>query len=100
MDDRVKWLIDQGIADPDRICIYGASYVGYAALADVTFTPDQYAYRIDYAGISNIFTRMAGLPPFIPSEWWYERSDTPRKMQSCCERYPHSFKSIRSRFPC
>jgi len=77
--DGVKWLIDRGIADPDRICIYGASYGGYAALAGVTFTPDLYACGIDYAGISNIFTWMEGFPPFVPREWWYERVGHPEK---------------------
>lgn len=77
--DGVKWLIDRGIADPDRICIYGASYGGYAALAAVTFTPDLYACGIDYAGISNIFTWMEGFPPFVPNEWWYERVGHPGK---------------------
>jgi dipeptidyl aminopeptidase/acylaminoacyl peptidase len=77
--DGVKWLIDRGIADPDRICIYGASYGGYAALAGVTFTPDLYVCAIDYAGISNIFTWMEGFPPFVPNEWWYERAGHPEK---------------------
>lgn len=77
--DGVKWLIDQGIADPDRICIYGASYGGYAALAGVTFTPDLYACGIDYAGISNIFTWMEGFPSFVPDEWWYERVGHPEE---------------------
>ena len=40
--DGVNWLIDQGIADPDRIAIYGASYGGYATLAGLAFTPDLY----------------------------------------------------------
>ncbi|MEO1626096.1 MAG: prolyl oligopeptidase family serine peptidase, partial [Bacteroidota bacterium] len=40
--DGVQWLIDQEIADPKRIAIYGGSYGGYATLAGVTFTPDLY----------------------------------------------------------
>ena len=38
--DGVNWLISEGIADPDRIAIYGASYGGYATLAGLAFTPD------------------------------------------------------------
>lgn len=52
--DGVKQLIADGIADPKRICIVGASYGGYAALAGATFTPDLYACAISYAGISSI----------------------------------------------
>ncbi|ARP84321.1 S9 family peptidase [Bordetella genomosp. 8] len=62
--DGVRWLIAQGIADPKRIGIYGASYGGYATLAGVTFTPDLYAAAVDYVGISNMFTFMASTPPY------------------------------------
>src|SRR5690606_41615342 len=48
--DGVHWLIDEGIADPDRIAIYGGSYGGYATLAGVAFTPDLYRCAIDYVG--------------------------------------------------
>ena len=62
--DGVKWLIDEGIADPNRIAIYGASYGGYATLAGLTFTPDLYACGVDYVGVSNIFTLLETLPPY------------------------------------
>jgi dipeptidyl aminopeptidase/acylaminoacyl peptidase len=62
--DGVKWLIDQGIADKDRIAIYGGSYGGYATLAGVTYTPDLYNCAIDYVGVSNLFTFMNTIPPY------------------------------------
>ena len=62
--DGVQWLIDDGIADPDRIAIYGGSYGGYATLAGVTFTPDLYACGVDYVGPSNIFTLLESFPPY------------------------------------
>ena len=62
--DGVRWLIDQGIADPKRIAIYGASYGGYATLAGVTFTPDLYTCGVDYVGVSNMFTFMKSIPPY------------------------------------
>ncbi len=62
--DGVKWLIDEGIADPKRIAIYGASYGGYATLAGLTFTPDLYACGIDYVGVSNLFTFLESIPPY------------------------------------
>ena len=62
--DGVNWLIKSGIADPDRIAIYGASYGGYAVLAGLAFTPDLYACGIDYVGVSNIFTLLETLPPY------------------------------------
>lgn len=62
--DGVKWLIDQGIADPKRVAIYGGSYGGYATLAGLTLTPDLYAAGVDYVGVSNMFTFMNTIPPY------------------------------------
>lgn len=62
--DGVKWLIERGIANPNRIAIYGGSYGGYATLAGLTFTPDLYACGIDYVGVSNLFTFMQTIPPY------------------------------------
>lgn len=52
--DGVKKLIADGVADPKRICIVGASYGGYAALAGATFTPDLYACAVSFAGVSDV----------------------------------------------
>ncbi len=62
--DGVKYLIKEGIADPARIAIYGASYGGYATLAGVTFTPDLYCCAVDYVGVANLFTFMNTIPPY------------------------------------
>lgn len=60
----VEWLIDHGIADPNRIAIYGGSYGGYATLAGICFTPHLYRCAIDYVGVSNLFTFMNTIPPY------------------------------------
>ena len=52
--DGVKAMIREGLADPHRICIVGASYGGYAALAGAAFTPDLYACAISINGISDL----------------------------------------------
>jgi len=52
--DGVLWAIEQGIADPDRICIYGASYGGYATMAGITKTPDLYRCAVNYVGVVDI----------------------------------------------
>jgi dipeptidyl aminopeptidase/acylaminoacyl peptidase len=52
--DSVQWAIDEGIADPNRICIYGGSYGGYATMAGITFTPDLYQCAINYVGVTDI----------------------------------------------
>jgi dipeptidyl aminopeptidase/acylaminoacyl peptidase len=63
--DAAKWAVDQGIADPDRIAIYGGSYGGYATLVGVAFTPDFFAAAVDYVGISSLANFMRTLPPFV-----------------------------------
>jgi dipeptidyl aminopeptidase/acylaminoacyl peptidase len=50
----VKKLIADGVVDPKRICIVGASYGGYAALAGATLTPDLYACAVSVNGVSNL----------------------------------------------
>ncbi len=62
--DGVNWLIEQGIADKDKIAIYGGSYGGYATLAGLTYTPEVYAAGVDYVGVSNLFTFMNTIPPY------------------------------------
>ncbi|MGA3675519.1 prolyl oligopeptidase family serine peptidase [Lysinibacillus agricola] len=79
--DGVQWAIDQGIADPERIGIYGASFGGYATLAGITTTPDLYAAAVDYVGVSNIFTLLNTIPPYWETvrNMWYERVGHPEK---------------------
>ncbi|MGE7673525.1 S9 family peptidase [Lysinibacillus sp. NPDC094403] len=79
--DGVQWAIDQGIADPKRIGIYGASFGGYATLAGITYTPDLYAAAVDYVGVSNIFTLLNTIPPYWETvrNMWYERVGDPEK---------------------
>jgi dipeptidyl aminopeptidase/acylaminoacyl peptidase len=50
----VRKLIADGIVDPKRICIVGASYGGYMALAGATFSPDLYACAVSVAGVSDV----------------------------------------------
>jgi dienelactone hydrolase len=54
ISDGVKKAIADGIADPKRVCIVGASYGGYAALAGATFSPELYACAVSFAGVSDL----------------------------------------------
>jgi dipeptidyl aminopeptidase/acylaminoacyl peptidase len=79
--DGVKWLIDQGVADPKRVAIYGGSYGGYAVLEGLTKTPDLYAAGVDYVGVSNLFTFMKTVPPYWKPflDMMYEMVGNPEK---------------------
>lgn len=54
MTDAVRWAVSQGIADPGRLCTYGASYGGYAALQSIVREPDMYRCAIGYVGLYNM----------------------------------------------
>jgi len=60
----VKYLIAQGIGNPDKIAIMGGSYGGYATLAGLAFTPDLYACGVDIVGPSNLFTLLESIPAY------------------------------------
>jgi dipeptidyl aminopeptidase/acylaminoacyl peptidase len=64
VQDGVKKLIADGVADPKRICIVGGSYGGYLALAGATFSPDLYACAISYAGPSDLDRALYRLTSF------------------------------------
>lgn len=70
LSDGVGWAIAQGIADPARIVISGASYGGYATMAGLTFTPTLYCAGVNYVGVTDIETL---LPKAQASErmYWY-----------------------------
>jgi dipeptidyl aminopeptidase/acylaminoacyl peptidase len=52
--DATHWAIKQGYADPDKVCIYGASYGGYATLAGVTREPDLYKCGFAFVGVYDL----------------------------------------------
>jgi dipeptidyl aminopeptidase/acylaminoacyl peptidase len=54
LSDGVRYLVKEGIVDAARVCIVGASYGGYAALAGVTIDPGVYRCAVSVAGISDL----------------------------------------------
>jgi dipeptidyl aminopeptidase/acylaminoacyl peptidase len=64
----VKYLVAQGIADPKRVGILGASYGGYATLAGVAFTPDVYAAGVDIVGASDLPSLLESISPYWQAE--------------------------------
>ncbi len=87
-----RYLVEKGIAEEGKVGIMGGSYGGYATLAGVTFTPDEYACGVSIVGPSNLKTLLESIPPYWESfrkvmyarmadpdteegaEWFYERS--------------------------
>jgi dipeptidyl aminopeptidase/acylaminoacyl peptidase len=99
--DGVQYLIDEGIADPDKVAIYGGSYGGYATLAGLTFTPDLYACGVDYVGVSNLFTFMQTIPPYWKPmlEMMYEMVGHPEQMKEQFEQTSPALQAHKIKAP-
>jgi dipeptidyl aminopeptidase/acylaminoacyl peptidase len=65
--DGATWAIAQGIADPARICIAGASYGGYSALMGLINDPQLYKCGINWIGVTDIDLMYTGV--------WHTRND-------------------------
>ena len=59
VEDATYWAINEGIADPNRICIVGGSYGGYAALMGAA-TSDLYQCAVSFAGVSDLLLLLDG----------------------------------------
>jgi dipeptidyl aminopeptidase/acylaminoacyl peptidase len=95
--DGVNWAVAQGIADPQRVAIYGGSYGGYAALVGATFTPDVFAAAVSYVGPSSLVTLVRSFPaywrPFLEG-WWFRyvgNPEDPEQLADLESRSPLNF---------
>ncbi len=65
INDGVKWLIDQKVADPKRIAIYGTGFGGYIALNSAYSSPGIYTCAASNSGVINLFSYLKAVPPFF-----------------------------------
>jgi acylaminoacyl-peptidase len=78
--DMVAWAVAEGIAQQDKVAIFGASYGGYASFVAATFTPEVFCCAVPVVGISNLQTLMESLPPYWAgfAEFMYRSYGDPR----------------------
>ena len=62
--DAATWAVAQGLADPQRIAITGASYGGYATLVGLTFTPERFACGVATVPPTDLVTLVEDFPPY------------------------------------
>jgi dipeptidyl aminopeptidase/acylaminoacyl peptidase len=67
LTDATRWAIKEGIADGQRVCMYGASYGGYAALMAVAREPDLYRCAVGYVGVYDLALMHSTLSAFSGS---------------------------------
>ncbi|HET6689246.1 MAG TPA: S9 family peptidase [Miltoncostaeaceae bacterium] len=95
--DGVEWAVGEGIADRDRVAIYGGSYGGYAALVGATFTPGVFAAAISVVGPSSLVTLVRSFPPYwrplLASTWfrYVGDPDDPEQLADLEARSPLNF---------
>ncbi len=76
LDDAMDWAVAQGIADPQRVCLVGSSYGGYAALWGVIRNPERYRCAASFAGVTEWDRQLAYAADFLSRQGrrkWRER---------------------------
>lgn len=70
VDAGTRWLIEEGIADPERICIVGWSYGGYSAAIGLVRTPDLYTCGVGINGVYNLPQKISDDLEFVGGTFW------------------------------
>jgi len=73
LTDAAQYAIDNSMADPNRICIVGGSYGGYAALMGTVKTPDFYRCAVSFAGVSDLIGFLKEKRSYLDYELGWER---------------------------
>ena len=68
--DGAQWLVAEGIADPERMCIMGWSYGGYSALIGIVKTPTLFKCSISINGVSDLSMLMYDDSNFLGLRKW------------------------------
>jgi dipeptidyl aminopeptidase/acylaminoacyl peptidase len=99
--DAVGWAVEEGVADPERVAIYGGSYGGYAALVGATFTPDLFRCAVDIVGPSSLITLITSIPPYWKPllSTFHERVGNPETEREFLESRSPLFFVDRVRIP-
>jgi dipeptidyl aminopeptidase/acylaminoacyl peptidase len=64
LTDAALWAVKMGIADRERLAIFGGSYGGYAALMGAVATPRLYRCAVDIVGPTNLVSFIRAIPPY------------------------------------
>lgn len=69
--DATEWAIQEGVAERDKVCIFGASFGGYSAMMSLAKYPDLYSCGISFAGVSDLpeFYRSAEEEDEMALQW-------------------------------
>ncbi|MEM7016888.1 MAG: S9 family peptidase, partial [Pseudomonadota bacterium] len=71
--DGLDWLIQEGITDPEKVCIVGGSYGGYVALTAAWQTPEKFKCGVSFAGVADLPSLVRNLRFFQLGELTIDR---------------------------
>ena len=80
VEDGARALIKAGVSDPERICIAGASYGGYAALMGAVKTPDLYQCAVSFAGVTDVASLVSSARKYTTYDIVKEQIGSNRKL--------------------
>lgn len=73
--DAVQWAVTNGIAQADRVAVVGQGFGGYAALAGLAFSPDQFRCAASYGAPANLSALVEGAPASSRDAWYLRVGD-------------------------
>ncbi|PZO49699.1 MAG: hypothetical protein DCF16_14220 [Alphaproteobacteria bacterium] len=76
LQDALQWAIDNNVAQSDRIAIVGSGFGGYAALAGLTFTPEQFRCAAAFGAPTNLSRLVEAAPVSLRDVWYLRVGDT------------------------
>lgn len=99
--DGVQWLINEKIADPKRIGIFGMGFGGYSALHGACFNSELYACAASYGGFTNLFTHLKEIPPHLKPylQMYYEIIGNPETESELIKSMSPVFHSNKVQIP-
>lgn len=103
LTDAVDALVAQGVVDPQRVAISGASYGGYASLVGMTHTPGKFRCAISTVGVSDLAALLNDAPPYweLGKPLWIRYAGNPQDTAQLADMQDRSplFKSDRVQGP-
>lgn len=74
--DAVLWAVENGVAQADRVAVVGAGFGGYASLASLAFTPNQFRCGVSFGGSPSLLTTLETAPAWRRDELFLRIGDT------------------------
>lgn len=71
--EAVQWAVDQGVADPTRLAVLGASFGGFSVLAQLAQKPHDYRCGVNVVGVANWARALTSFPTYWRGEHYWRR---------------------------